>query len=91
MRQAGRFDDNTADPSVAIASAVAMNIAILATCVPFLKPLMDQLMGGWSTSNVRVEGEYATSLAYASELSSRYPPGSVISEGKGPSVGSERA
>lgn len=42
-----------ADWLVAVSTQVAMNVSIIVACVPFLKPLMDHLQPGWSTSNVR--------------------------------------
>ena len=38
---------------VAIATAIAMNTSVLVTCLPFLKPLMEQLQPGWATSDIR--------------------------------------
>jgi hypothetical protein len=30
-----------------------MNTSIMITCLPFLKPLMEQLQPGWTTSDIR--------------------------------------
>jgi hypothetical protein len=67
----------------AIATTVAMNISITATCIPFLKPLMKQLQPGWATSDIRHGVGY--SLNYGKKSSSTmahsdrfFPTGSVI-------------
>ncbi|KAF2678793.1 hypothetical protein K458DRAFT_435626 [Lentithecium fluviatile CBS 122367] len=42
-----------AEANVAIATSVAMSAAIIASCIPFLKPLVDSMQVGWSNSDVR--------------------------------------
>ncbi|PVH95437.1 hypothetical protein DM02DRAFT_660129 [Periconia macrospinosa] len=42
-----------AEAKVAVATSVAMSAAIIASCIPFLKPLVDSMQVGWSNSDVR--------------------------------------
>lgn len=42
-----------AEANVAVATSVGMNAAIIASCIPFLKPLVDSMQVGWSNSDVR--------------------------------------
>jgi hypothetical protein len=48
-----QWNPTVAEVDVAIATSVAMNTAIIASCVPFLKPLVDSMQTGWSNSDVR--------------------------------------
>jgi hypothetical protein len=75
------WDPTFSEANVAIATSVAMNAAIIASCVPFLKPLVDSMQTGWSNSDVR-QGLgftvlYTQSSANASRLRS-FNKGSVI-------------
>jgi len=58
-----------------------MNGAIIASCVPFLKPLVDSMQTGWSNSDVRqglgFTALYAKGSNNASKLRS-FSKGSVI-------------
>jgi hypothetical protein len=42
-----------AEANLAIATSVAMSAAIITSCVPFLKPLVDSMQVGRSNSDVR--------------------------------------
>lgn len=63
-----------------------MNTSLVLTCVPFLKPLMEALQPGWSTSDI-VQGVGYNFMYGKSGISSgKYPLGSVIG---GQTVGSK--
>jgi hypothetical protein len=70
----------------AIATAVAMNTSIMVTCLPFLKPLMEQLQPGWATSDVRHGVGYILTYGKNSRStvthSDRFPAGSVVASNK---------
>jgi hypothetical protein len=71
----------------AIATAVVMNTSVMVTCIPFLKPLMEQLQPGWSTSDIRRGVGYNMTYGKKSRStiahSDRFPMGSVVaSSGK---------
>lgn len=48
-----QWNPTFSEANVAIATSVTMNTAIIASCVPFLKPLVDSMQTGWSNSDVR--------------------------------------
>lgn len=70
------------ESSVAITTAIAMNTSIVVTCIPFLKPLMEQLQSGWATSDIRHGIGYNLTYSKKSEVTrmyiNRFPKGSVI-------------
>lgn len=61
----------------AIATTVSMNTCILITCIPYLKPLMEHLQPGWSTTDVRRGIGYNAMLGQADTFI-RFPTGSVV-------------
>jgi hypothetical protein len=63
----------------AIATAVLMNTSLVLTCVPFLKPLMEALQPGWSTSDVVQGVGYDVMYGKGLLKSGHYPIGGVIS------------
>ncbi|KAF2008734.1 hypothetical protein BU24DRAFT_415483 [Aaosphaeria arxii CBS 175.79] len=68
---------------IAIATALAMDVSVLVTCIPFLKPFMEQLQPGWSTSDIRRGVGYGASQGKQSRsivvsFSDRFPMGSVV-------------
>lgn len=68
------------ETDVAIATTLLMNTSLIMTCIPFLKPLMDNLQPGWSTSDV-VRG-VGYNMMYGKNTtirSGQYPMGSVVS------------
>jgi hypothetical protein len=62
-----------------IATAVLMNTSVVLTCVPFLKPLMEALQPGWSTSDVVQGVGYNVMHGNGLIRSRHYPIGGVIS------------
>ena len=53
LTQALQSSDRTyAEFKETVATEVALNASIILACVPFMKPLLDNLQPGWSTSNV---------------------------------------
>lgn len=76
-----QWNPTLAETDVAIATGVEMSIAIMVSCVPFLRPLIDALQTGWSNSDVRhglgFTVIYSKSSASASKLRS-FEKGSVI-------------
>ncbi|KAF2842004.1 hypothetical protein M501DRAFT_375360 [Patellaria atrata CBS 101060] len=52
-RDTSRWDITYKYANVAITTSVVMNTSILITCLPFMKPVMEYLQPGWSSSNVR--------------------------------------
>ena len=58
-----------------IASVFLLHITIIATCLPFMKPVMEQLQSGWSVGAVRtMEGTQTTSEG-SGWSAIRYPKG----------------
>ena len=46
--------DQTYDAfKVVVTTQISMNVSIILACVPFLKPLLDNIHSGWSTSDTR--------------------------------------
>lgn len=77
------------DFKVVVATQVGMNVSIILACVPFLKPLLDNLHPGWSTSDVR------TGLGYNSMADSiarrNYAIGSVVKSANQSKIGQRSA
>ncbi|KAF2465155.1 uncharacterized protein BDR25DRAFT_346264 [Lindgomyces ingoldianus] len=73
------WDPTSKETSVAIATAVLMNASIVVSCVPFLKPLMEHLQPGWSTSDVIRGVGYNVMYGKSQFESGAYPMGSVVS------------
>ena len=72
-----RSPDRThSDFRLAVVTQIGMNLTIILACVPFLKPLLDNIQPGWSTSNVRTGLGY-NSMADSS-IGGDYPLGSVV-------------
>lgn len=69
-----------AEANVAIATSVAMSAAIIASCIPFLKPLVDSMQVGWSNSDVRQGLGFAVLYSKGSSASKlrSFSKGSVI-------------
>lgn len=66
-----------------------MNTSLVLTCVPFLKPLMEALQPGWSTSDVVQGVGYNVMYGKSSISSGKYPVGSVISGQSAGTIGSK--
>jgi hypothetical protein len=73
------WDPTMKHTETAIATAVLMNTSLVLTCVPFLKPLMEALQPGWSTSDVVQGVGYSVMYGKSAMNSVKYPIGSVIS------------
>ena len=74
-------DQVFAEWRVAVVTQVAMNTSIIVACVPFLKPVMEHLQPGWSTSNVRVGIGFNTIAASEAVSRSGFATGSVVKSG----------
>lgn len=74
------WDPTMAETTTAISTAVLMNASLVLTCVPFLKPLMEALQPGWSSSDVVQGMGYNFMYGKSAMKSGQYPIGSVISE-----------
>ncbi|KAH7396207.1 hypothetical protein BKA66DRAFT_606099 [Pyrenochaeta sp. MPI-SDFR-AT-0127] len=72
------WDPTSKETDVAIATAVLMNTSLVLTCVPFLKPLMEALQPGWSTSDIVQGVGYNVIYGKSAISSGKYPLGSVI-------------
>lgn len=69
------IDRTSVEWTAAVVTTVAMNVSIILSCVPYLKPFINNLQSGWSSSNVR------TGLGYSSIVSKdvqSYAIGSVV-------------
>ncbi|KAF2279836.1 uncharacterized protein EI97DRAFT_482636 [Westerdykella ornata] len=73
------WDPTLKETNVAIATAVLMNATLVLTCVPFLKPLMENLQPGWSTSDVVRGVGYNIMYGKSTIKSGQYAMGSVVS------------
>ncbi|ORX96238.1 hypothetical protein BCR34DRAFT_607712 [Clohesyomyces aquaticus] len=73
------WDPTYNQTNVAIATAVLMNTSIVLTCVPFLKPLMQHLQPGWSTSDVIRGVGYNVMYGKSQFEGGSFPMGSVVS------------
>jgi hypothetical protein len=73
------WDPTMKNTETAIAIAVLMNTSLVLTCVPFLKPLMEALQPGWSTSDVVQGVGYSVMYGKGAIKFAQYPIGSVIS------------
>lgn len=83
------WDPTSQETDVAIATAIVMNTSLVLTCVPFLKPLMEALRPGWSTSDVVQGVGYNVMYGKNSISSGQYPQGSVISGRSTGTIGSK--
>ncbi|KAF2877608.1 hypothetical protein BDV95DRAFT_664267 [Massariosphaeria phaeospora] len=72
------WNTTMADASVAICTSVTMSTSILITCIPFLKPLIEHLQPGWSTSDVRRGIGYSIMAGKTVIGSKQFPNGSVL-------------
>ncbi|KAF1935602.1 hypothetical protein EJ02DRAFT_516335 [Clathrospora elynae] len=76
--KSSKWDPSFDETDIAIATAVLMNTSLVLTCVPFLKPLMEALRPGWSTSDVIQGVGYNVMYGKSAISSGQYPIGSVI-------------
>lgn len=73
-----QWDPTFQETNIAIATAVLMNTNLVLTCVPFLKPLMEALQPGWSTSDLVKGIGYNATPRRNIIMSGDFPTGSVI-------------
>ncbi|KAF2743338.1 hypothetical protein M011DRAFT_461766 [Sporormia fimetaria CBS 119925] len=78
-RDSAEWDPTSKETNVAIITAILMNVSLILTCVPFLKPLMENLKPGWSTSDVVRGVGYNIMPGRSTIKSGQYAMGSVIS------------
>lgn len=45
-------DQTSAEWRVSVVTAVSINVSIILSCIPYLKPFINNLQAGWSASNV---------------------------------------
>lgn len=72
------WDPTFKEANVAIATAVLMNTSLVVTCIPFLKPLMEALQPGWSTSDLVKGVGYNVTYGKSALSSGKFATGSVI-------------